>query len=224
MSKVLSLLEAASAALSEATYMVKDSMLPLPPSPPSPISPSATSEVGVDWGDCSQGYVFDEGVYKTDGSVKANVWNVPGNDEKRELVDGHLAKVAVANGSYGISVTRQTGPTEEVLGPLGYCVVDKKKWSVAKDISVGDVFYMTDSTDNIVYRGIITAQPVAGPFCPIRSLENSFTACLGLVSDRDLRSEVELVFKVDWKVYSQIGDCWKAFLEVVGEGISFIYE
>lgn len=226
MSKVLSLLEAASAALSEATYIVKDSMLPLPPSPPSPISPSATSEVGVDWGDFSQGYVFDEGVYEADGSVKKNVWNVPGNDEKRELVDGHLAKVAVANGSYGISIGRSSlsGPTEDVLGPLGYCLVDKKKWSVAKEISVGDVFYMTDSTDNIVYRGIITGQPVAGPFCPIRSLANSFAACLGLVSDRELRSEVELVFKVDWKVYSQIGDEWTAFLNIVGEGISLITE
>ena len=215
--KVLSLLETASAALSEATEMMKDSMLPLPPSPPSPISPSATSEVGVDWGDCSQGYFFDESHY-TEGNVHVKkYWSVPGG-EKGEV--GHLAKVAVTTESYGVSIGRSSpsAPTEEVRGPLGYCVVDKEKWDVAKDISVGDVFYMAGK--EIVYRGIVTAQPVAGPFCPIRSLENSFTACLGLVSDRELRSEVELVFKMDWKVHAQFDREWAAFLEVVGEGVS----
>ena len=202
--KVLSLLETASAALSEATEIMKNSMLPLPPSP---ISPSASD---------AEGYFFDESHYE----AKPKFWSVPGNAENGEL--GHLAKVAVTTASYGVSIGRSSpsGPTEEVLGPLGYCVVDKEKWDLAKDISVGDVFYMAGK--DIVYRGIVTAQPVAGPFCPIRSLDNSFTACLGLVSDRELRSEVELVFKMDWKVHAQFDREWAAFLQVVGEGVSLL--
>ena len=207
--KVLSLLEAASAALAEATYIMKDSVLPLPPSP---ISPSASSITEVD-------YFFDESIFD-DGKVKVNVWNVPGYDEKK-LDNDRLAKVAVNTSSYGISIGRSSpsGPTVQVLGPLGYCLVDQNQWNVVKEISVGDIFYMVDSTDKIVYRGIVTAQPVGGPFCPIRSLENSFVACLGLVSDRELRSEVELVFKVDWKVHSHYDKDWSEFLEVVGEGV-----
>ena len=224
--KVLSLLEAASAALTEATYIMKDSVLP----PPSPISPSAT--------DADLDYFCDESLYAED-KMCPKIWSVPGNDQLRELVDGHLSKVAVTSGSYGISIGRQAGlaeqvlaspgprvqvlaspgPRVQVLGPLGYCLVDQNQWNVVKEISVGDIFYMVDSTDKIVYRGILTAQPVGGPFCPIRSLENSFVACLGLVSDRELRSEVELVFKVDWKVHSHYDKDWSEFLEVVGEGV-----
>ena len=215
--KVLNLLEAASAALSEATDIMKDSMLPLPASP---ISPSASD---------AEGYFFDESHY-TDGNVHLKkFWSVPGNDEKGWFDNGHLAKVAVTTASYGVSIGPRTSlapsalglqePTEDVRGPLGYCVVDKEKWSVAKDISVGDVFYMVDSTDHKVYRGTVTAQPVAGPFCPIRSLENSFVACLGLFSEVELRSEVQLVFKVDWKVHAHFDNEWAAFLEVVGEGV-----
>ena len=207
MSKVLSLLEAASAALAEATYIMKDSVLPLPPSP---ISPSASSITEVD-------YFFDESIFD-DGKVKVNVWNVPGYDEKK-LDNGRLAKVAVNTSSYGISIGRGSGPTEEVLGPLGYCLVDKGLWDVVKEISIGDIFYMADTTDDIVYRGVVTAQPVGGPFCPIRSLENSFVACLGLVSDTQLRSEVEIVFKVDWKLYSHYDKDWSEFLDVIGEGV-----
>jgi hypothetical protein len=228
--KVLSLLQAASAALTEATYIMKDSVLPLPASPPSPISPSATSMTEVD----CEGYFFDES-HLADGNVHVKIWSVPGNDN----MDGRLANVAVHTNSYGISLKRQTdiaeqvlaspgprvqvlaspGPRVQVLGPLGYCVVDKEKWDVAKEISVGDIFYMTNPTDGMVYRGIVTAQPVGGPFCPIRCIEKSFVACLGLVSDNDLRSEVELVFKVDWKVYANYDQEWYEFLKVVGEGV-----
>jgi hypothetical protein len=207
--KVLSLLQAASAALTEATYIMKDSVLPLPASPPSPISPSATSMTEVD---CD--YFFDES-HLADGNVHVKIWSVPGNDN----MDGRLANVAINTNSYGISLKRQTDIAEQVLGPLGYCVVDKEKWDVAKEISVGDIFYMTNPTDGMVYRGIVTAQPVGGPFCPIRCIEKSFVACLGLVSDNDLRSEVELVFKVDWKVYANYDQEWYEFLKVVGEGV-----
>jgi hypothetical protein len=161
---------------------------------------------------------FDESAFDLDVKAKDNVWKVPGNHEK-DLVNCHLAKVAVANGSYGISIGRASSDTENVLGPLGYCVVDKGRWDVAKEISIGDILYMIDSTDEIVYRGIVVAQPVAGPFCPIRSLENSFIACLGLVDERELHSQVELVFKVDWKVYAQFDKQWAEFLEVVDDGV-----
>jgi hypothetical protein len=208
--KVLSLLEAAAAALAEATHIMKDySSLPLPPSPPSPISPSASmTEV-----DC-EGYFFDESLYDDD-KVHLKIWSVPGNDN----IDGRIANVAINTNSYGISLKWQTDIAEQVLGPLGYCVVDKEKWDVVKEISVGDIFYMTNPTDGMVYRGIVTAQPVAGPFCPIRCMEKSFVACLGLVSDNDLRSEVEVVFKVDWKVYANYDEEWYEFFKVVGEGV-----
>jgi hypothetical protein len=205
--KVLSLLEAAAAALAEATHIMKDSSLPLPPSPPSPISPSASSMNEAD-------YFCDESLY-AQGTMWPKIWSVPGNDN----IDGRIANVAINTNSYGISLKRQTDIAEQVLGPLGYCVVDKQKWDVVKEISVGDIFYMTNPTDGMVYRGIVTAQPVAGPFCPIRSLNNSFVACLGLVSDNDLHSEVEVVFKVDWKVYANYDEEWYEFLKVVGEGV-----
>jgi hypothetical protein len=146
--QVLSLLEAAASALAEATHIMKDSFLPLPPSP---ISPSA-SETEVD----CEGYFFDES-HLADRNVHVKIWSVPGNDN----IDGRIANVAINTNSYGISLKRQADIAEQVLGPLGYCVVDKEKWDVVKEISVGDVFYMTDKEN--VYRGIVTAQPVAGP-------------------------------------------------------------
>lgn len=205
--KVLSLLEAAAAALNEATRIMKDSSLPLPPSPPSPISPSASSMNEAD-------YFCDETLYAED-KLCPKIWSVPGNDN----IDGRLANVAVATSSYGISLKRQDDMMVQVLGPLGYCVVDEKLWNTVKEISVGDVFYMVNPTDGMVYRGIVTSQPVAGPFCPIRCIEKSFVACLGLVSDRELQSEVEVVFKVDWKVYANYDEEWYEFFEVVGEGV-----
>jgi hypothetical protein len=78
-------------------------------------------------------------------------------------------------------------------------------------ISVGDILY-THNTKK-VFRGVVTGQPIKGPFCPIRSLENSFVACLGPVSDDQLRSEVEVVFKVDWKEHADLDEKWSEILQ-----------
>jgi hypothetical protein len=119
--------------------------------------------------------------------------------------------VAVATGSYGMSIGYCGFMSKDVLGPLGYCRVCEIDWIFVKDISVGQVLY-THNTKK-VFRGVITAQPIKGPFCPIRSLENSFIACLGLVSDDQLRSEVEIVFKVEWKEHADLDEKWSEILQ-----------
>lgn len=209
--KVLSLLEAASSALNEATHIMKDySSLPLPPSP---ISPSVTSLNEFEYAKDAPEYFIDEALYDEDGNPiqKPKVWCVPGSDEKGELVEGHLADVAVHTGSYGISIGCQDWTAKAVLGPLGYCRVCSIAWLSVKDISVGDILYMHNTKK--VFRGVITDQPIKGPFCSIRSLENSFAACLSLVPDDQLRSEIEVVFKVDWKEYDEYDQDWHDFLQ-----------
>lgn len=210
--KVLSLLEAASSALTEATGIMKDySSLPLPDSPPSPISPSVSSV---------SDYVEPRKIRLIPPYIREycwkeeRAWSVPGTDENG--VPGHLADVAVGTSRYGISLS-PIGPndqfTEDVLGPLGYCRVSIWK-NLFKDlffISVGHILY-THNTKK-VFRGVVTGQPIKGPFCPIRSLENSFIACLGLVSDDQLRSEVEVVFKVDWKEHAELDEKWSEILQ-----------
>ena len=200
MSSVLSLLEAASAALTKATLMVRETV-PLPPSP-------ALSAISHDL----EGYVFDESLY----ADPQKTWYVP--DFNELFVD-----VALSNGTYGISIgsysifmNDKLGASEEVRGPLGYCLVDKEGWTEAKDMAVGDVLYMMNHKTGKALRGIITGQPVKGPFCSMRSLENSFVACLGMFADVDLRREVEIVFKVDWTEHSDL-NTWTKFLECIDE-------
>lgn len=194
--KVLSLLEAASSALTEATCIMKDySSLPLPESPPSPISQSVASDT------------FDE-LREFKGFSKESAYCVPGSDKNGE--PGHRADVAVATSSYGMSIGYCGYMSKDVLGPLGYCRVSEIDWLFVKDISVGNILY-THNTKK-VFRGVVTGQPIKGPFCPIRSLENSFIASLGLVSDDQLRSEVEVVFKVDWKEHAELDEKWSEIL------------
>jgi hypothetical protein len=50
----------------------------------------------------------------------------------------------------------------------------------------------------------------------MRSLENSFVACLGMFADVDLRREVEIVFNVDWTEHSDL-NTWTKFLECIDE-------
>ena len=196
--KVVSLLEAASSALSKATYIMKDyTTLPLPPSP---ISPSVASLEDAEISEC----IIDKPLYHDNKLKVPKVWNVPGTDENGE--PGHIADVAVGTSSYGFSIGYQDGVKEMVLGPLGYCSVSKVGWASVKDISVGDILYIHNTKK--VFRGVITNQPIKGPFCSIRSLENSVTACLCHVPADQLRTEVEVVFKVDWAEEDDYDECW----------------
>lgn len=212
--QILSLLASATSSLIEANELMlaRTKALPLPPSPsPSPISHSLTDlNYEVDWHSSEEGYVFDEDLYNQEGDIKssAKLWYVP--DFNELTVD-----VAVTNGTYGISIGSESGSTEEVRGPLGLCLVDKEAWAVAKGISVGDILFMVNHTTGKVLRGMVTDQPIKGPFCPMRSLENSFVACLGMFADVDLKKEVELVFKVDWTEHHDVDEYWIDFLQAV---------
>jgi hypothetical protein len=211
--KVLSLLEAASSALTQATGIMKDySSLPLPDSPPSPISPSVSSV--SDYVEPRKYCIPRElptivPYVRQNTWIKESAWSVPGTNENGE--PGHRADVAVATSRYGMSIGDCGFMSKDVLGPLGYCRVFEIDWIFVKDISVGQILY-THNTKK-VFRGVITGQPIKGPFCPIRSLENSFVACLGLVSDDQLRSEVEVVFKVDWKEHAELDEKWSDILQ-----------
>jgi len=222
--KVLSLLEAASSALTQATGIMKDySSLPLPDSPPSPISPSVSSVSDYVEPRKSSHYTPLELLeYSLDDvkkySIKAELakitrkecgYSVPGSDKNG--VPGHRADVAVATGSYGMSIGYCGYMSKDVLGPLGYCRVSWYDWLFVKGIFVGNMLY-THNTKK-VFRGVITGQPIKGPFCPIRSLENSFVACLGPVSDEQLKKEVEVVFKVDWKEHAELDEKWSEILQ-----------
>lgn len=129
---------------------------------------------------------------------------------------GIWAAGAVANGNYGVCV----GPSKDskessnmkVEGPKGEVLVSKRRWKDAKDISVGDTLFMGDTHLKKVFKGLVTEQPVKGPFCSATSKENSFLCALEPQTEERLRSEIEIVFKVIWEEVGPLTDEWKAYL------------
>jgi len=137
----------------------------------------------------------------------SKVWVVSQIDD---MYGDVVAKTALNNGTLGFDISARDSETMVVRGPLGPCLVSKKVWELASLVCVGDTVYMED--DGVVYKGRITGQPIKGPFCPIRSLENSFFACLGTHTDKQLGKEVEIVFTVDWKRHAEMNDEWADFI------------
>ena len=164
---------------------------PLPASPPNEFEDEIEDEYDPD--DVDPNY--------------SKVWVVSGI---HELYGDVLAKTALNNGTFGFSVTAQDSETMVVRGPLGPCLVSKEGWELGALVYVGDTLYMEH--DWAVYKGRITGQPIKGPFCSLRSLENSFFACLGNHTDKQLGKEVEIVFTVDWKRCADMNDDWADFL------------
>lgn len=147
----------------------------------------------------------------------SKTWSV--HDCHTHCKKGIWAREAVANGNYGICVgpskdSKET-TNEKILGPLGEVTVSKRRWKNAKGISVGDTLFMGDTYAKKVLKGTVTAQPVAGPFCPLESPTNSF---IGTLSDRKvgdetwLAREVEVVFKVDWAEVGPLTEEWYNYL------------
>lgn len=130
--------------------------------------------------------------------------------------NGIWAAGAVTNGNYGICV----GPSEDskdssntkVEGPKGEVIVSKRRWNDAKGISVGDTLFMGDTHLKKVFKGLVTEQPVKGPFCSLASKENSFLCALEPQTEERLRREVEIVFKVIWEEVAPLTDEWKDYL------------
>jgi len=137
----------------------------------------------------------------------SKIWAVSGI---HELYGDVMAKTALNNGTFGFAITGHNSETMVVRGPLGPCLVSKEGWEKSALVYVGDTLYMEH--DGVVYKGRITDQPIKGPFCSLRSLENSFFACLGVHSDEQLGREVEIVFKVDWKRCGDMNDDWADFM------------
>jgi len=151
-----------------------------------------------------------EDEYDPDSDVEPNnskIWVVSGG---HEFHGDRMVKTALNNGTFGFAITARNSETMVVRGPLGPCLVGKKGWELGSQVRVGDTLYMEH--DDVVYKGRITDQPIKGPFCTLRSLENSFFACLGVHSDEQLGREVEIVFKVDWKRCGDMNDDWADFM------------
>ena len=145
---------------------------------------------------------------------EGKVWSV--HDCHTHVKKGIWAAGAVANGNYGVCVgpskdSKETSTTK-VAGPLGEVVVSKRRWNDAKGISVGDTLFMGDTYAKKVFKGLVTAQPVTGPFCSASAKENSFICTLGPQTDERLCSEVEVVFKVNWTEVAPLTDEWKKHL------------
>jgi hypothetical protein len=145
---------------------------------------------------------------------EGKVWAV--HDCHTHVKKGIWAAGAVAKGNYGVCV----GPSKDskdtanmkVAGPLGEVVVSKRRWNDAKSISVGDTLFMGDTYTKKVFKGLVTAQPVAGPFCSAEAKEESFICTLGPQTDERLKAEVEVVFKVNWTEVAPLTDEWKKHL------------
>jgi hypothetical protein len=129
---------------------------------------------------------------------------------------GEWVATAIADGQYGIGVAPTFGSkdssNEKVMGPLGEVTVSKLRWKHAKDISVGDTLFMGDTHGKKVYKGLVTGQPVAGPFCPLSSSDNSFRLKFGAGPSGCYDNEVELTFNVSWEQVGSLTDEWKDYL------------
>ena len=134
---------------------------------------------------------------------------------------GAWAEAAISNGMYGICIgpSRNSKETSSMTmrGPRGYVAVSKARWNNAKNIRVGDTLFLGDTHLNKVFKGIVTAQPVYGAFCPLGSMEDSFFAKVRRpqtkpLTEADLRREVELVFNVDWQCVGELTEEWKGYL------------
>jgi hypothetical protein len=128
---------------------------------------------------------------------------------------GEWVATAITDGQYGIGIAPTFGSkdssNEKIMGPLGEVTVSKRRWAAAKSISVGDTLFMGDTYRKKVYKGLVTAQPVAGPFCPLSSPDNSFRMKFAPLR-LSFEQEVEVSFKVDWTEVSPLTDEWKDYL------------
>ena len=128
---------------------------------------------------------------------------------------GEWVATAIADGQYGIGVAPTVGSkdssNEKVMGPLGEVMVSKRRWAAAKGISVGDTLFMGDTRGKKVFKGLVTGQPVAGPFRPLAAADNSFR--MKFAPHRlHFEQEVEVCFNVDWTEVGPLTDEWKDYL------------
>jgi hypothetical protein len=216
---ILSLLQAASTAL-EAAKKLMETQTPLSSPPQTPQAPMKTEE---NWESVSDGWPAEELDFEAEAVAveqpvaEPKVWSVHDcHTHLKGKNKGIWARVAVANGTYGVCVgiTKDSKETtnEKILGPLGEVTVSKRRWNNAKGISVGDYLFMGDTHIKKVFKGTVTAQPVTGPFCPLGNVEDSFIASLGAVTDERLAREVEVVFKVDWTEIGPLNEDWYKYL------------
>lgn len=158
-----------------------------------------------------------EAAVAAEAAVAPKAWSVHDCHTHLKGKDkGIWARVAVANGTYGICVgpskdSKETA-NEKVIGEHGEVIVSKRRWANAKGISVGDTLFMGDTHIKKVFKGTVAAQPVAGPFCPLGHVEDSFIASLGPVTDERLAREVEFVFKVSWEEVGPLTEEWYSYL------------
>jgi hypothetical protein len=141
------------------------------------------------------------------------VWSV--HDCHTYHKKGEWVATAIADGQYGIGVAPTFGSkdsaNEKVMGPLGEVMVSKRRWAAAKNISVGDCLFMGDTHGKKVFKGLVTGQPVAGPFCPLASADNSFR--IKFAPGRlNFDQEVEVSFNVSWTEVGSLTDEWKDYL------------
>jgi hypothetical protein len=134
---------------------------------------------------------------------------------------GAWAEAAISNGMYGVCIGPSRNSKENsnmtMRGPRGYVSVSKARWNHAKNIRVGDTLFLGDTHIGKVFKGVVTAQPVYGAFCPLGSTEESFFAKVRRpqtkpLTEADLAREVELVFKVDWQCVGELTEEWKGYL------------
>lgn len=235
MDTILSLLQAASTALEAAKNLMEK--LPQTPPPQQPQAQQAPMKAEENWESASDGWPVEQlnfdatfvpvaeaevaaEVAEAEPPAPAKIWSVHDcHTHLKGKSKGIWAREAVANGTYGICV----GPTpgskdsanEKILGPLGEVTISKRRWKNAKGISVGDMLFMGDTHAKKVFKGVVTAQPVNGPFCPQESLTNSFIANL---SDRKagdeaaLAREVEVAFTVGWNEVGPLTEEWYKYL------------
>jgi hypothetical protein len=212
---ILSLLQAASTAR-EAAKKLMEAQTPAPAMPQTPQAPMKAEN----WESVSDGWPAEELDFEQPANFEqpAKVWSVHDCHTHLKGKDkGLWARVAVANGTYGICVgitnDSKESANEKMVGPLGEVTVSKRRWNNAKGISVGDYLFMGDTHIKKVFKGTVTAQPVEGPFCPLGHVEDSFIASLGAVTDERLAREVEVVFKVDWTEVGPLNEDWYKYLD-----------
>lgn len=164
------------------------------------------------------GYMLPERPSDTKSSTAFRV-----SDSHTLTPRGEQAKFCVEHSLYAVYLSPSGSAAHNLLirGKDGRdLLVSKSRWNQTKEIQEGSILYMADTVSGSVYKGKVIKR-----FSPY-NVNDSFYSVRREVHKimqkkkskenhlKDVESEVELLFKVDWKKHATLDQKWRHKLDV----------
>jgi hypothetical protein len=146
-------------------------------------------------------------------------WGV--SDNHSHWKSGDYSLEATESSSYAVAITanKPNGRKSLLLSSGETTEVSKKRYDVAKQISVGDTLYMGDEKRSIVFKGEVVSfkgifrsiDPSANCFIR-RTHEHAAARGNSPSSVSALENEVEMLWDVCWDAVCPLSEAWKSYL------------